>query len=206
VCAYTRGFLCGWLGKALRLAFYGAFRSLALLALVLRLGPLNLGLWNFVITAPLVLMALFGVLPPPRSFTAWLVLSGPRLPVMAMGILMVSTLLSSLRARSRVPDRSSDVAFLMLTLGAIGLGAASILQSEAQVAGRSWLDGVVAMRRYWIVAGVAELAVFWACVLWCVRTLTPAQNASLPAGVVSGVSAVVVIPAILACPVVLHFT
>ena len=164
--------LFGWLGNTLAICVYRAFPSAANLVVRWRVAGLKVGVWNFVITAPVVLMALIGLLPPTRLLTVWFALStSPQTQVILSGLFFVPSILMNVRLRLGSTARRFDRAFAMILCGALGLMIGGIGGEFAQAAamrdGAPWLDGLGRMHSFWIVTGFAYLITLWGCLLGC---------------------------------------
>ncbi len=210
--AYLLVMLFGWLGNTLAVCVYLGFPALASLVVRLRAGAITVGVWNLVITLPVVLMALVGVLPPSRALNVWFRLSSeaPRAMV-TTGFLVTSGLLMGVRFRLGLRARPFDSAFAMLTAGAIGLMVGGIggewAQARALSGGGPWLDGLVAIHWSWITCAFSFLVLFWGCLLGCVGLSMPADGPRAP-GFLRGMRWAywLMIVAILTWPAMVYFT
>jgi mono/diheme cytochrome c family protein len=183
--AFQLVMLFGWLGNTLALCFYLGFPRITAIVVRLRVGALKVGVWNFVITTPVVLMALLGILPPAGALTAWFKLSSMSQQTIALlGFLVPASLLMSVRFRLGLRARPFDRAFAMITFGALGLMVGQIggelVQSMALHRGVPWLDGLEPMHGFWIISVFSCLVIFWGCVLGCVGLSMPADGPRVP--------------------------
>ena len=203
--------LFGWLGNMLAISVYLAFPWVAERVVRLRVGAVKFAAWNFVIAAPVVVMALSGILPPTRVLAAWFALSSWPQPTMVVtAIFVAASMLVTARLRLGIPSRPFDLSFAMIVFGAAGLMIGGIGGELAQAAalrgGAPWLDGVAAMRAYWITSGLSWLVVLAGCVLGCVAVSRPADGVRIPTSRASRWALGLWMVATVCWPVAVYFT
>ncbi|MEI6243725.1 MAG: c-type cytochrome [Acidobacteriota bacterium] len=156
--------LVGLCGNAFAAFVYGMFPSALRLVVRLRVSALKFAVWNFVISAPIVILALLGRLPTSGAFELIALSSVPSL----ITLYAISGFFFSMPRRNQ--PRYNPSVQIVMTFGFLG---AMVANHGADVSMRPWStmrwsELVVAVQPYWKleIATTALLGAGFVAALW----------------------------------------